>query len=151
MTRNVEPFEAQPVARAETRRKAERCSLEAEPHPSARPLHHLLVAVDRDRRFALGPEQVRRGAGFSLQAAQGSQLAPSQGMRRRRAALRSADVQDAVIEIDLIPAPSDRMLISWSPQSAAARRSCSAPVLRRRRVREPAIEAAREASASGGA
>ena len=51
--------------------------LEAEVGTLAQPLDQLLVAVDRDRRLALGHKQVRRPA-HSLQPTQGPQFAVAQ-------------------------------------------------------------------------
>src|SRR6266536_3756835 len=78
--------------------------LEAELSANAQPLDHLLIAVDRDRRLALADEEMRRRASLALQPAQRPQLPAGQRMRRRRACLGPADVQDAHLEIDLLPA-----------------------------------------------
>src|SRR3954453_10248490 len=62
------------------------------------------------RRQALGGEHVGRGRHLlTVQATQRAQLAAAQDVRRRPTLLETADVHEALVEVDRVPAQTDQL------------------------------------------
>src|SRR3954468_7336344 len=73
------------------------------------PRNHALIASDAQGRQALGSEQVEPRLPFPLQAAQGTEFAPTDRVDASRPALGAAHMQLAGPEIDIVPAQGDKL------------------------------------------
>ena len=72
------------------------------PGPGTR--HNLPKGRVRHRSFALRHEDVGRGRIFARQLAEGTEFDPVQGMRAWQSVLPPPDVEQAIPEVDLVPA-----------------------------------------------
>lgn len=71
----------------------------------------LLAEAGRGHRpVPLGGEEVRRGRGLlAVQATQGAQFTAAQDVRRRPTLLQPADMQQALAEVEHVPAQADEL------------------------------------------